>query len=53
MESKETLPEGFVQIVDCCEFCIHSDTEEHLQLLGWCSKYKISVMIFSICKDYE
>ena len=53
MESEEPLPEGFVQIVDCCEFCIHSDTEEHLQLLGWCSKYEISVMIFSICKDYE
>ena len=53
MGSKEPLPKGFVQMVDCCEFCIHSNTEEHLQLLGWCSKYKICVMIFSTCKDYE
>lgn len=53
MESNKTLPEGFVQVVDCCEFCIHSDTGEHLQLLGWCSKHEICVMIFSVCKDYE
>ena len=53
MESNETLPEGFVQMVDCCKTCIHCDTEEHLQLVEWCSKHEICVMIFSICKDYE
>ena len=52
MESNETLPEGFVQMVDCCGLCIYSDTGEHLQMFGWCSKYKISVTIFSTCKDY-
>ena len=53
MESNETLPEGFVQMVDCCQFCIHSDTGEHLQMFGWCSKHDICVTIFSICKDYK
>ena len=53
MENKETLPEGFVQMVDCCKACIYNNTIEHQQLLGWCSKHDISVMIFSICKDYE
>ena len=53
MENNETLPEGFVQMVDCCKCCIHNDTEDYQQLSGWCSKYKICVMIFSICKDYE
>ena len=43
MESNETLPEGFVQIVDCCQFCIHSNTGEHLQLLGWCNRHDICV----------
>ena len=52
MESNETLPEGFVQMVDCCKFCIHSNTGEHLQLLGQYSRHDICVIIFSTCKDY-
>ena len=35
-----------VQMVDCCKTCIHSDTGEHLQMLGWCSKHEICVMKF-------
>ena len=53
MENNKTLPEGFVQMVDCCKCCIHNDTEDYQQLSGWCSKHEICVMIFSICKDYE
>ena len=49
MESNETLPEGFVRMVDCCQFCIHSDTEEYF---GWCNKHDICITIFSTCKDY-
>ena len=53
MESNETLPEGFVEMVDCCRFCIHRDIGEYLQMFGWCSKHDISIMIFSTCKDYK
>ena len=53
MESNETLPEGFVQMVDCCQFCIHSSIVGNRQTIGWCFKHDISVTIFSVCKDYE
>ena len=53
MESNETLPEGFIQIVDCCKSCIHSSIIGNGQTMGWCFKHEISVMSFSTCKDYE
>ena len=53
MESNETLPEGFVQMVDCCKFCIHSDIIGNRQVIGWCTKHDICVIIFSTCKDYK
>ena len=52
MESNETLPEGFVQMVDCCQFCIHNDISGNKQTIGWYSRYDICVMIFNTCKDY-
>ena len=52
MESNETLPKGFVQIVDCCKFCIYSDIAGNRQTIGWYSRHDICVMIFSICEDH-
>ena len=52
MESNETLPKGFVQRVDCCQFCIHSDIIGNRQVIGWCSRHGIYVIIFSTCEDY-
>ena len=50
MESNETLPKGFVQMVDCYKFCIHSSIIGNRQVIGWCSRHDICVIIFSTCK---
>ena len=34
MESNETLSKGFVQMVDCCQFYIHSDIIGNRQVIG-------------------
>jgi len=34
MESNETLSEGFVQMVDCCQFCIRSSIIGNRQVIG-------------------